>query len=181
MFESHGCANYCNRTQCAHALSGRYNDIFRKAQVWGYPLSVVLVVGVSTIKSSPCPVAGVCIKSFHSFSSLKYPYYSMLLVYMLDTYVYTKYDPAFLRGWCVYEVDFFLKTSLFVMLCMSVGRMGASTALMLKICRQIYLPKEQFLTPRDKECLDVFCFVCASRNPAFILKAKSSNTFFFQN
>ena len=31
----------------------------------------------------------------------------MLLVYMLDTYVYTKYDPAFLRGWCVYEVDFF--------------------------------------------------------------------------
>ena len=26
-----------------------------------------------------------------------------------------------------------------------------------EICRQIYLPKEQFLTPRDKECLDVFC------------------------
>ena len=141
----------------------------------GYPLSVVLVVGGSNIKSSPCSVAGVCIKSFHSFSSLKNSYYSMLL-YILDTYVYTKYDPAF---WCVYEVDFFLKTSLFVLVCMSVGRMGASTALMLKICRQIYLPKEQFLTPRDKECLDVFCFVCASRNPAFLLNAKSSNTFFF--
>ena len=32
--------------------------------------------------------------------------------------------------------------------------------------------------PRDKECLDVFCFECASRNPAFLLKAKSSMAWF---
>ena len=64
-----------------------------------------------------------------------------MLLYILDTYVYTKYDPAF---WCVYEVDFFLKTSLFVLVCMSVGRMGASTAPMLKYAGKYTCPRNNF-------------------------------------
>ena len=88
----------------------RLGDIpFQWCKWWGCPPS----------KALPA-LLPVCIKSFYSISSLKNPYYTMLL-YILDTYVYTKYDPAF---WCVYEVDFFLKTSLFVLVCMSVGRMG---------------------------------------------------------